>query len=164
LEAQLAAVVEAEAALAKVHALCGSVLPVRSDQNSGIPKNDHLPLERAREARTELRDPPERVLGVPGSQRRRGGGALRDADGPQSASKICPGCGGSFVREMPAQRYCNERCRIRLRNQRAYQAKRARADAQWRERTAQLRQLHEREGFVPNGEAGHAKSEEKRAL
>jgi hypothetical protein len=141
LEAQLAAVAEAEAALARVHHLCG--LP--------------LPVERVDE-------PAERVLeAVAGSQGRCGSGPDRDA-GQQMAMRICPGCGASFIKQAPAQKYCDEPCRVRRRNERALARKRARADAAWRVQTDRLRELHEKEGFVPNGEAGHATREENHGL
>jgi endogenous inhibitor of DNA gyrase (YacG/DUF329 family) len=140
LEAQLAAVAEAEQALARVHHLCGLPLPVeRVDGLAGCP----IPA-----------DPSERVQGSMASL-----GASTDVVSVRSATqqlamRSCPGCGTQFVRETPAQRFCHPECRVRQANKRAYQRKRARADAEWQERTAQLRQLHEREGFqVSNGEA-----------
>jgi hypothetical protein len=149
LEAQLAAVAEAEAALARVHALCGSCLAPSAAvvaARSGKERVDGVgaPIVPA--------DPSARVLGLPAA--------------PRSAMRSCPGCGASFIKQAPAQKYCDEPCRIRRRNERALARKRARADAEWQERTAQLRQLHEQEGFtIPNGgEAGHATSEKKRAL
>jgi hypothetical protein len=142
LEAQLAAVAEAEAALARVHALCGSCLAPSAA----------VVAARSGKERVDGVGASARVLGLPAA--------------PRSAMRSCPGCGASFIKQAPAQKYCDEPCRIRRRNERALARKRARADAEWQERTAQLRQLHEQEGFtIPNGgEAGHATSEKKRAL
>jgi hypothetical protein len=100
--------------------------------------------------RRSAADPSERVLGP--------------STGQQSASKVCPGCGASFEREAPAQKYCGEDCRIKRRNERARAYKRRRQDAEWRERTAQLRQLHEREGYLNGAEAGNATSAQNHTL
>jgi hypothetical protein len=83
--------------------------------------------------------------------------------GQQSASKLCPGCGTTFVRAASAQKFCSPGCRLRLRNKVAYERKRAREDAAWRVQTDRLRELHAAEGYL-NGEAGNATGEERYAL
>jgi hypothetical protein len=140
LEAQLAAVVEAEQAIARVHHLCGLPLPVERVDGACLAPSAAVVAARSGKAPIVPADPSARVLGP--------------TDGQQSAMRSCPGCGGSFSKQAPAQKFCHPECRVRQANKRAYQRKRARADAEWQERTAQLRQLHEREGFqVSNGEA-----------
>jgi hypothetical protein len=140
LEAQLAAVAEAEAALAKVQALCGSQARAGTRRAAIAVSGPAVPG-----------DPSERVLAAATPQ--------------HSATRTCPGCGGPFERVAPAQRYCDPGCRTKQRNERASLAKRARADAEWQERTAQLRQLHEKEGFgAQSREMSNGKAEEGHAL
>jgi hypothetical protein len=133
LEAQLAAVVEAEQAIARVHHLCGLPLPVERVDGACLAPSAAVVAARSGKAPIVPADPSARVLGP--------------TDGQQSAMRSCPGCGTQFERVAPAQRYCGEPCRIRLRNQRAYQRKRARADAAERAQTAAIVEQNRNEGY-----------------
>jgi hypothetical protein len=129
LEAQLAAVVEAEAALARVQALCGLVIGPVGERGPNPFPGPLTPVERVGGGCCRS----ERVLGP--------------STGQQSAMRTCPGCGTQFTREAPAQKYCDEACRVRLRNKRAYQAKRARRDEAERQQTVAIIEQNTREGY-----------------
>jgi hypothetical protein len=97
-----------------------------------------LPVRNAVEARTEARaggpaDPSALVLAAPGTQ--------------QMAMRSCPGCGGSFERVAPAQKYCGEPCRIKRRNERACAYKRRRRAEAERAQTAAIVEQNRNEGY-----------------
>jgi hypothetical protein len=121
---QLAAVVEAEAALARVRRAFGF-----------------------EEASRTSRDAPGRAIPVGADPAPRASGLLR-------RTCAAPDCDVQFE-PRGKRRYCSDRCRSRVAG-RAYTARKAeRADAEWRARTEQLRQLHETEGFgSKNGAIG----------
>jgi hypothetical protein len=52
-----------------------------------------------------------------------------------------------FIRETPAQRFCSERCRVRLANKTAYRRKREREDAAQRAQVAATMEQNTREGI-----------------
>jgi hypothetical protein len=62
-------------------------------------------------------------------------------------SLVCKGCGTQFTRETPAQRFCNDRCRIRRANKQAYQRRREREAAADREQTIEIIEQNRREGY-----------------
>jgi hypothetical protein len=74
--------------------------------------------------------------------------ASRRQTAPARERRICaaPDCGRKFLPK-GRQVYCSPRCRSRTNMHRS----RAREDESWRKRTAELRELHQSEGFAPNG-------------
>jgi hypothetical protein len=125
---QLAAVVEAEAAVERMRQAFGL-----EDASSAAVEAHTATILVGRPA-----DPPERVYG-----RLQGlGAATRTCAAPDRTAQF---------EAKGKRRYCSGRCRTRTAS-RAYAARKAeRADAEWRARTEQLRQLHETEGYGSNG-------------
>jgi hypothetical protein len=67
--------------------------------------------------------------------------------GQQSAMRSCPRCGGSFIKQAPAQKYCGEDCQVEARNARALAYKRRRQAAAERVQTAAIVEQNQREGY-----------------